>query len=180
MKKIKLLFHSNTLFKLTLLYLLFYCLYIFHTFFFFYSNLICILVSFPVPGRASSVSFVRGPRSVRHTPERIILVTARRIPFAVFSLIPYNRERFSRQDLRREGRRRHVSGPRPLSAISDGLDPFALMGVQKAQDGQVRQDSHSTCLPTLIKQSIIIIIIIRECISSLLLFLKISTNTGIH
>lgn len=100
--------------------------------------LIWLLFPFPVPGRAGSVSFMRGPRSVRHTPERIILVTARRIPFAVFSLIPYNRERISRQDLRREGRRRHASGPRPLSAISDGLDPFALMGVQKAQDGQVK------------------------------------------
>ena len=34
-------------------------------------------------------------------------------------------------------RRRHASGPRPLSAISDGLYPFDLLGFVKGQEGQV-------------------------------------------
>ena len=129
---------------------------------------------FPVPGRASSVSFVRGPRSVRHTPERIILVTARRIPFAVFSLIPYNRERFSRQDLRREGRRRHVSGPRPLSAISDGLDPFALMGVRRLRMDRLDKTAIQLACPRSSSKALLLLLLLENAFLAYYFFLKLA------
>ncbi|KAK7793058.1 hypothetical protein R5R35_006951 [Gryllus longicercus] len=70
--------------------------------------------------------------------DRLILVSVKHIPFLLFSHVRYNRDlRSARSDLRREGgRRRHASGTRPLSAITDGVDPFDLLGVEKGQEGQ--------------------------------------------
>lgn len=75
--------------------------------------------------------------------ERIVLVSSKKVPFVVFSALPYRRNSIhgaSRCDIKQEGtRRRHTSSMRQLSIISDGPDPFdllALLGIQKPQDGQ--------------------------------------------
>ncbi|CAB3364289.1 Hypothetical predicted protein [Cloeon dipterum] len=67
--------------------------------------------------------------------ERGCITTSKKAtPFLVFSSLPYNKT--GRSDGKKDIRRRHTSGPRPLSVINDSSDPFDLLGVEKGKDGQ--------------------------------------------
>uniref|UniRef100_A0A1B6I013 Cyclin N-terminal domain-containing protein n=2 Tax=Proconiini TaxID=565685 RepID=A0A1B6I013_9HEMI len=109
-----------------------------------------------VIGRKSAVihevSSPNAPREVRILQpskrqyirdERIMMSTSAKIPLIFLSYVPYNKSlRAYRSDLRREGgRRRNTSGPRPLSSIND-IDPFYLLGVEKAPEGQELSYGH--------------------------------------
>ncbi|XP_012225382.1 CDK5 and ABL1 enzyme substrate 2 isoform X1 [Linepithema humile] len=70
--------------------------------------------------------------------DRLVLVSNQHVPFVVFSAIPYNKgQRSSWSELRKDtSRRKNVSSQRPLSAINDNIDPFGLLGIEHAKDGQ--------------------------------------------
>ncbi|XP_020294466.1 uncharacterized protein LOC109860038 isoform X1 [Pseudomyrmex gracilis] len=70
--------------------------------------------------------------------DRLILVSNQHVPFVIFSAIPYNKgQRSSWSELRKDTcRRKNVSSQRPLSAINDSIDPFRLLGIEHAKDGQ--------------------------------------------
>ncbi|XP_011689639.1 PREDICTED: CDK5 and ABL1 enzyme substrate 2 isoform X2 [Wasmannia auropunctata] len=70
--------------------------------------------------------------------DRMVLVSNQHVPFVIFSAIPYNKgQRSSWSELRKDTcRRKNVSSQRPLSAINDNIDPFGLLGIEHAKDGQ--------------------------------------------
>ncbi|KAK7604394.1 hypothetical protein V9T40_005580 [Parthenolecanium corni] len=71
--------------------------------------------------------------------ERIMLVSASsKIPFYVFSFLPYKKNK-SKGDGKKEsgGRRRNLSGSRPLSSFIDTLDPYDMLGLEKFENGQM-------------------------------------------
>ncbi|KAG5323894.1 CABL2 enzyme, partial [Acromyrmex heyeri] len=72
--------------------------------------------------------------------DRMVLVSNQHVPFVIFSAIPYNKgQRSSWSELRKDTcRRKNVSSQRPLSAINDSIDPFRLLGIEHAKDGQLQ------------------------------------------
>ncbi|RWS02047.1 CDK5 and ABL1 enzyme substrate 1-like isoform X2, partial [Dinothrombium tinctorium] len=82
------------------------------------------------------VCFFKSQKEHQIRDERIIFVTGKKTPIAVFSSVPY-----SRSDGRPDhvGRRRHVSGSRQFSVIANGTDPYdllSLLGYERPMDGQ--------------------------------------------
>ncbi|XP_073988609.1 CDK5 and ABL1 enzyme substrate 1 [Rhodnius prolixus] len=87
-------------------------------------------------GKAKEVTFLKVSKGHKFRGQRLVLVSQlQRIPLAVFSVMPYNR---MRTDLKSQigGRRRNTSGARPLSSINDTVDPWTLLGMEKAHEGQ--------------------------------------------
>lgn len=85
----------------------------------------------------NEVRFIKPNKNMKLKDERIVMVSNKHTPFMICSLIPYTRPRSGRQEFRRDGnRKRNTSGPRPLSALGDGLDPFESFGLEKGLDGQ--------------------------------------------
>jgi len=88
---------------------------------------------------AKEVKFVSRSNSRALGEERLVLVTASYVPFAIFSTIPYQKpQRSTRGEHKHEvGKRlRHPSGDRPLPAIKDTFDPFEMLGLEQSATGQ--------------------------------------------
>lgn len=101
-----------------------------------------ILLLFLLSDRTKNVQ-ISDPRDVqfisaangktRNFKDDRILMTTRKTPFFLFSVLPYHKGKENRKD----PKRRQVSGARPLSSINDAaFDPFDLLGIQRGESGQ--------------------------------------------
>ncbi|XP_054718631.1 CDK5 and ABL1 enzyme substrate 1-like [Uloborus diversus] len=87
---------------------------------------------------ALEVRFCKSLRDVHD--ERLVLLSPSKVPYLVFSCLPYLKQNSSsRSDFKQDGnRRRQVSGNRPLSAINDESDPLNLLAAlgYRVHEGQ--------------------------------------------
>ncbi|XP_015185709.1 PREDICTED: CDK5 and ABL1 enzyme substrate 1 isoform X2 [Polistes dominula] len=91
-----------------------------------------------IPEITRTIRLVQRPANrQKFGDDRLVLVSDKYVPFVIFSTLPYNKGRLSWSELRRDtGKRKNVSSQRPLSAINDTIDPFGLLGIERAKDGQ--------------------------------------------
>ncbi|CAL1264453.1 unnamed protein product [Larinioides sclopetarius] len=72
--------------------------------------------------------------------DRIVLLSTNRVPYVVFSCLPFSKQNTStRSDSKQENnRKRQASGNRPLSAVNDEFDPLNLLAAlgYRLHDGQ--------------------------------------------
>ncbi|XP_042902407.1 CDK5 and ABL1 enzyme substrate 2 [Parasteatoda tepidariorum] len=83
------------------------------------------------------VRFYKSLRNVQD--DRVVLLSSNKVPYLIFSCLPYVRQANSRADNKQENiRRRQASGNRPLSAINDEADPLNLLAAlgYRLYDGQ--------------------------------------------
>ncbi|GFU10215.1 CDK5 and ABL1 enzyme substrate 1 [Nephila pilipes] len=90
---------------------------------------------------AIEVKFIKNLKECRNDAERMVLVSEKKSPFVLFSVLPFNKlQGSSKSELKLEGsRRRHASSMRQLALMSDGPNPFdllSMLGVEKPQEGQ--------------------------------------------
>ncbi|XP_066137895.1 CDK5 and ABL1 enzyme substrate 2 isoform X1 [Euwallacea fornicatus] len=88
----------------------------------------------PLEHPKKKVRILKPTEHTRFGDERIMMVTAKHVPFMVWSIIPYRKSRFDVK--REEKRKRTTSGTRPMSSIGDALDPFDSLGIERTSEGQ--------------------------------------------
>lgn len=96
------------------------------------------------PG-AREVKFITPELSRNHNfrDDRVVLMS-KRTPYFLFSVLPHSKGKSSKNEYRREGRRRHPSGTRPLSSVNDyPFDAFRLLGLERGgEPGQELSYGH--------------------------------------
>ncbi|XP_071529843.1 CDK5 and ABL1 enzyme substrate 2 isoform X2 [Panulirus ornatus] len=85
---------------------------------------------------SKEVKFMKTAHDLQIRDERVVLLSSHKIPFYIFSALPYNRSKLGgRSDHHHgrgeSGRRRHASGNRTLSTISDNADPSHILGLDR-------------------------------------------------
>ncbi|XP_068232701.1 CDK5 and ABL1 enzyme substrate 2-like isoform X1 [Palaemon carinicauda] len=86
---------------------------------------------------SKEVKFMKTAHELQARDERIVLMSSHKIPFHIFSALPYNKSKLGgKSDHGRgeSGRRRHASGNRPLSTISDNADPAHIIGLDRTDE----------------------------------------------
>ncbi|XP_063592062.1 CDK5 and ABL1 enzyme substrate 2-like isoform X1 [Penaeus indicus] len=87
---------------------------------------------------SKEVKFMKTGHDLQVRDERVVLISSHKIPFHIFSSLPYNKSKLGgRNDHHgrgESGRRRHPSGNRPLSTISDSVDPAYILGLDRSDE----------------------------------------------